>query len=167
MQRPILKDGIVVNVVEIDEDAAIMTKGQHKKLHSDEDAAYTVQLRAWREAVKARQGQVSAAMERLGLANMTLSAVKAKAAGEKLDAKAALLLSQILSMEAEIGAMHQSIAIIQSTPPPLKPKLIRAKRWFHDDDCEVGPAGGNIGDTWNGKGYERPAKAKADEKAVV
>lgn len=167
MQRPILKNGVVVNVIEIDEDTAIVTKAQHKRLQAGEEEAYATELKAWREAMTARQGEMSAAMEGLGLANMTLSAVKAKAASEKVDARAALALTQILSMEAEIEQMHQGIAELKSTPAPLKPRLIRAKRWFYDDDCEVGPAGGNIGHVWNGKGYERPAKAVSAEKAIV
>lgn len=165
MQLPLIEDGIVVNVIEIDDDTMIMTKDRHKELQAQEDAGYADRLAAWRKRSRACHGELNATMKRLGMANMTLSAVKIRAADEKQDAKAALLLRQILSMEADIEQHQRAVEIAQATPLPPKPRLVRAKRWFHPPECTVGPEGGNIGDRWDGKQYVRPEKAEAVKSA--
>ncbi len=165
MQRPLLKDGVVINVIEIDENTLVVCKAEHKQLQAEEDAAYTAQLEEWRAVIKARQGELGAASERLGMAKMTLSAMKVKVAEEKGDARAALALKQILSMEADVEQNEQAVMALHARPIPAKPKLVRSTRWIRPDDCEIGPAGGNIGDRWDGKQYVRPEKVLAEAAA--
>jgi hypothetical protein len=157
MQRPILKDGVVVNVVELDDDTMVTTKARHKELTAAEDAEYQAKIDEWRIAHGAHQAKITAAAEALAMARMTLGTVKAKADKEKNETKAAAALRQILTMEKDISAKEEDLAKIQGEPSPPKPVHKRGKRWFHPDGVEVGPAGGNIGDIWDGEKYVRPA----------
>jgi hypothetical protein len=161
MQRPILKDGVVVNVIEIGADTEIVSKKRHKQLTAEEDARYAIAAAEWRETAKAHEDEIRLAAEKLGLARMTVSALKVKAADENVDAKAALALKQILAEEEAVSKLEADLSAVSTRPLAPKPKLIRAKRWFHPEGLEVGPAGGNIGDIWNGQEYVRPAKDKA------
>lgn len=160
VQRPVLKDGVVVNVVEISDDTMIVTKDEHKQLMAKEDADYEQAAAEWRETVKGREAQIRDAAERLGLARMTVSALKVKAAEEDSDTKAAQALRRILAEEEAVTQLEAELARISAGPLPPKPKLIRGKRWFHRYGFDVGPAGGNIGDLWNGQEYVRPEKEK-------
>lgn len=170
-QLPILKDGVVVNVIEIDNETEIVTKDEHKRRAAEEMAAYETSLAEWREVIRGRQNEAHEALTKLQMAKMTLEAKKTTAAEEKTDAGAALALRQILSMEEEVKRHEKAVLDIEARPLPVKPKLVRRKRWFHPQGLEVGPAGGNIGDLWDGKTYSRPLKveessSKAEQPVV-
>lgn len=161
-QKPVLKDGKVVNVIEIDGETQVVTKDRHKEMIAAEDADYAQRLGAWRALVQQRHNTIQAATDELSLARATVSALKVTAGNEKDDRKAALALRQILSAEAGIAAIEQGIKVLRAEPLPEKPALVRPKRWFHPEGLEVGPAGGNIGDLWDGEKYTRPEKPQAD-----
>lgn len=167
-QRPILKNGVVINVIEIDDDTQIVTKAQHKQMLAEEAVDYEVRLATWREAIRDVQQQAADVIDQLAMARMTLSAMKTQAAGEKNDAKAAQALRQILAAEEDVKQREKAVSQAQAVAIPPKPRPASSKRYFHSDDVEVGPAGGNIGDLWDGKTYTRPEKvAPSDEKAAV
>lgn len=159
--RPIIKDGLVVNVVEIDDDCAIMTKAECRRQEAAELADYAARVAAWRERVALMRAEVDAAREKAGIAMATMSALKARAASEKSDAKVAALFRQASGMEQEVNTLVADVRSLQERPAPAKPRLVRGKRWFYPDGVEVGPPGGNIGDLWDGKSYTRPEKDKA------
>ena len=48
-QRPIIKDGVVVNVIELDEETDLVTAEQHQQMQSVEDDDYAQQVEAWEE----------------------------------------------------------------------------------------------------------------------
>lgn len=52
-------------------------------------------------------------------------------------------------------------AVLAEHALPAKPRLVRAARYVYPDGCEVGPAGGNIGDLWDGRSYRKPKKVIA------
>jgi hypothetical protein len=165
MQRPILKDRIVVNVIEIGEDTEIVTKSRHKELMAIEEADYARRAAAWRASVGERQLEVRQAAEKLTMAKMTLAAVKAQAGKAGVDATQ--LLKQILALDDEIAGHEKAVAELQAKPIQEKPRLDRGKRWFHPEGLEVGPAGGNIGDIWDGKAYTRPEKASREHEEAA
>lgn len=162
MQRPILKDGAVVNVIEIDENTKIVTKEEHKALAAAEDAEHEQRLGEWRAVIAERRREVNVASEALGMLKAMLKATKVNAEKAATDAEAARLLQQILALEKEVSEGEKAIAAMLTVPLPAKPKLVRAKRWFHPDGLEAGPAGGNIGDLWGGATYTRPEKLSSD-----
>jgi hypothetical protein len=156
MQLPVLKDGIVVNVIEIGEDTQIVTKARCKELIAIEDAEYAERIAAWREAVGELRKAHEDAAGALGMARMTVAAVKERARKVTGEAGAQEALRQILALEGDVTAHERKLAEIAARPMPEKPRLVRGKRWFHSDGLEVGPAGGNIGDRWDGVAYVRP-----------
>jgi Mg-chelatase subunit ChlI len=160
-QRPILKDGTVVNVIEIGDDTEIVSKAQCKQFMAEEDARYQKAAAAWRETVKVREDEIRDVAERLALARMTVNALKVKAAEEENDTKAAQAFRRVMAEEEAVTKLEAELASMSTRALPQKPRLIRAKRWFHPDGLEVGPAGGNIGDAWNGQEYVRPTTEKA------
>lgn len=166
-QKPILRDGKVVNVIEIDDATQIVTKALHKEMMAAEDADYAQRLESWRAQMKQRHNSVQATIEELTLARATVNALKMTASNEKDDRKAALALRQILSAEAGIAAMEQNVNALRAAPTPEKPTLARPRRWFHPEGLEVGPAGGNIGDLWDGQTYTRPVKEQPAEAEKV
>lgn len=167
MQRPIIKDGIVVNVIEIGDETEIVTKDRHKELMASEDAQYAEHFTSWRGQIRAHQDEIGTAAEKLSMARMTLAAMKTKAEGEKDGTRAVYTLNQILSLEKEIAGQEAAVKQLQERPVPPKPKLVRSKRWFHPEGLEVGPAGGNIGDIWNGQEYVRPVKPALEKAAEL
>ena len=51
-QRPIIKDGVVVNVIELDEETEVVTAEQHQQMQSVEDDNYAQAVEAWEEIIK-------------------------------------------------------------------------------------------------------------------
>lgn len=160
-QRPLLKDNIVINVIEIDDDTLIMTKAEHKELMAQEDAEYEAKAAEWRATIGSVRASIDAEVDKLTNARATLSAYKITAEAEPSPAKAGAMLKQILAMERGIIEQEKVVAEVGKTKVPEKPRLIRAKRWFRPDDVVVGEPGGNIGDVWDGKQYTRPEKGAA------
>jgi hypothetical protein len=158
MQRPILRDGVVVNVIELDDDTEIVTKARHKELCVAEDADYAAKLAAWRGQVTDIQKAFAEAVERLDMARATASALKVRAEDLQDGPQAGQVLKQILAVEKQIASHEASAAAQQAKTVPARPRLVRGKRWFHPEGLEAGPAGGNIGDLWDGKTYTRPEK---------
>lgn len=158
MQKTILKDNIVKNVIELDEDTIIVDKATHKKISIQEESEYQIQLETWNAIIEKRKSDIYIVSKDIGMANMTLAALKMHANTEEDDSKAALALRQILSLEVDISERERTLDAIKSGPFPAKPILIRGKRWFHPDGFEVGPDGGNIGDVWDGEKYNRSEK---------
>jgi dGTP triphosphohydrolase len=161
--RPIIKDGVVINVTVIDDDCAIMTKAECRKQEAAEKGAYEEQAKAWREQVMAMRAEVDAAQRNVGLARATLEAVKTRAATEKHASRKSAMLDQILALDGEVKAHLSILNDLAARPVPAKPRLTRGKRWFHADDVVVGPPGGDIGDSWDGSKYVKPS-AGADAK---
>jgi hypothetical protein len=155
-QRPLIKDGVVANVIEIDDDCEIMTKAECRKREAAEQADYEERAKAWRDQAAAMRAEVAAAQEAASMARATVEAVKGQAANEKNDRKAAQLLRQILALEDEAKAHAAAVDGLRARPMPPKPRLERPKRWFHPDGHTVGPPGGNIGDSFDGSKYIAP-----------
>jgi hypothetical protein len=160
-QRPVLKDGIVVNVIEIEDDTEVVSKDRCKQIRAEEDARYERAAAEWRGSVKEKEKEIREAGERLGLAKMTVSAMKVRAAQEKNDTLAAMAFRSAMAEEENAAKIEAEFAALRTQTLPPKPKLTRAKLWFHPEGLEIGPAGGNIGDMWNGQEYSRPTKEKA------
>jgi len=108
-QRPIIKDGVVVNVIELDEETAVVTAEQHQQMQSVEDDNYAQAVEAWEEIIKVNNG----------------------------------------------GALGRVPTQVDGGERPERPKLTRAKRWVVPDGHEVGPEGGNIGETWDGQAFTK------------
>ena len=150
---PLIKDGVVVNVVELDDDCACVTKAVHKEMSASEEADYRKRLDAWRQRGQARHEEIAAAKRKAFTALAVANALKLQARVERRgNGNADPFLRRIKEAEAWRG----KVAELQATPLPPKPKMIRTKRWFHPDDVIVGPSGGNIGDRWDGKRYIMP-----------
>lgn len=165
-QKPIIKDGIVINVIEIDETTQVVTKAQYKEAQVADEANYNRQLEIWRAEMRQRRANVEAALTELGMARATVAALKVTAGNETDDARAALILRQILVAERDIAAIEKNAKMLQTSPISPKPTTMRGKYWFHPDDMEIGPDGGNIGDVWNGEKYVQSATTKPnDQKA--
>lgn len=155
MQRPILKDGIVVNVVEIDEGTAIVTKAEHRQMSEAEEAEYANRLLIWQGAVKAAKTEISEVEVQLFM--VTGMAAAAKADARNANGGAAAHLDRILVAEAEVEAWQAKLVDAKAMPLPERPRLERALRWIYPEGCLIGPEGGQIGDSWNGIKYTRPA----------
>jgi len=51
-QRPIIKDGVVVNVIELDEETAVVTAEQHQQMQSVEDDTFAQAVEDWEKEGK-------------------------------------------------------------------------------------------------------------------
>lgn len=165
MQRPILKDGVVVNVVELKPGTYCCAKAELRELMAEEDAAYAAQLAAWRETVKGMQRDMNTALANLDNARQVAGAtqqrvMKARQSGKAKSADA--LLNSVLEAGEQVTAHEQRVAELAQRVPPEKPTFARPHRWVVPEGCEVGEPGGNIGDTWDGQRYVPPA-----DKTVV
>lgn len=160
MQLPLIKDGLVVNVVELEPETACVDKAKHKEMSAAEDAEHGRRMDEWRAIANAHTLEIEKARQQLLLAHSAALAVKTAAKETKPGAEKAAL-DRILFAENEVEQWRAKVAELQGRPLPPRPKMERAKRWFYPDGHEVGPEGGNIGDLWDGKTYTRPAKEKA------
>lgn len=159
-QRPIIRGDTVVNVVEIDDDCACMTKAEHKQMFEAEDADYAQRFAAWRALGQARHAEIQAAKQKAFMARGVAGGLRAHAEAEanKRHGNADAVMRRVRDAEKEAEDWRVKVNELESKPLPPKPKMVRAKRWFHPDDVIVGPAGGNIGDRWDGRKYTRPAQ---------
>jgi hypothetical protein len=163
-QRPLIKDGVVVNVIEIEDDTLPCTKARHKELAAIEQASYEAKFNAWRKVVMDHRQAILQARQAAFLAHGVLNALKVQAEAEKAKPKWKRLLpsaytSRISDAERQVADANRQIAELEALRLPEKPKPVRSKRWIHPDGHEVGARGGNIGDRWDGKKYTRPPKA--------
>lgn len=154
MQLPLIKDGLVVNVVELDPGTVCVDKGTHKRMGLEENTAYAGRAREWRAELDARQAAIADAEQQL-LAAATAAAV-VKNAARKASGDAAATLDRVLVAEAEVDAWVAKVAQMRMAAGPEKPAMVRAARWICPEGFYVGPAGGNIGDTWDGRAYTPP-----------
>jgi hypothetical protein len=158
MRLPIIKDGIVVNVIEIDEATAIVDKATHANLCASEEADYAQRYAEWQTQVAAVETAIAEARTQHFMASGIAVAVKTEAKGVDVESAPAML-DKLLVAEAEVEAWAAKIADMQAQPLPEKPKLIRTARWMYPEGHIVGPEGGEIGDSWNGNAYIKPVVA--------
>lgn len=161
MKLPILKDGIVVNVIAIDDDTQVVTKAQHKELCAKEDAEHETAMATWRKLMSERKAALDAIVTDITMGQMMLAAVKERASTEQNDGKVAALMREALKLETNIQGHQERLVAADRAELPTKPHLVRGMRWFHHEGLEAGPVGGEIGDVWDGKSYTRPVKAVA------
>ena len=76
---PLIKDGVVVNVVELDDDCACVTKAVHKEMSASEEADYRKRLDAWRQRGQARHEEIAAAKRKAFMALDVANALKVQA----------------------------------------------------------------------------------------
>lgn len=164
MQLPLIRDGIVVNVIEIDEDTISASKGDHKRLSAEENAEYEARASEWRAAINAHAEAIKAAEMQLFPARGAANAVKSDVRKSQGDAQKAL--NRVLVADAEVEAWEAKVADMRVQPLPSKPQMVRGKRWICPDDAFLGPAGGAIGDLWDGKAYSKPTAAEKAMAAV-
>jgi hypothetical protein len=163
VQRPLLKNGVVVNIIEIEDDTCICTKEEHKARTLEENSAYANRLAGWKGHMAKLKNQFDAAKGKLITARMTLAALEARRSDATDPKVATTFTTQINQAKDEVAAAQSALDQIQRAPLPQKPLMFRAKRWFHHEDgIQVGPAGGHIGDTWDGKKYIAPAGKTAN-----
>ncbi len=161
MQKPIIKGGVVVNVIEIDEDTEIVTKEALKLRQAEEAAEYSVANAEWQGVLKKRMAYIKEARDQAFMMQGVVNALRIQVEVEKRTKGKVLSqgkLDEAIS-EAEITV---SIANnLMAEPIPDKPAMKRSKMWFmpsHMEGCIVGPPGGNIGDLWDGTSYSKPPK---------
>jgi hypothetical protein len=165
-QRPLIKDGVVVNVIEIEDDTQCLRKADYKRLTAAEDADHEAQMAEWRATVAKRQADIAEARQSAFIAVGVVNALKVQQAAEAEKPRWKRLIpshfeSRITSAANQVRAAREKIAELEAQEMHPKPKLVRPKRWFHPDGLVVGPAGGNIGDRWDGKSFTRPEKKSA------
>lgn len=164
-QRPIIKNGKVVNVIEIDDDVQIVTKAEHKAALEVENAAHAADVSAWRAEITKMRDEVSEAHQKAALAMGAAEALKDQARKDKNAGKPPRLFDQILDLEAEAKAHAEEAGRLALRPKPPEPTRAHVRRWFHPLGLEVGPPGGSIGDTWDGRQYAPPpVEREASEK---
>lgn len=164
-QIPIIKGGIVVNVVELEDGTTPVLKAIHRARLAEEDADYQRRFTEWRKTVTDRQTQIADAKQKAFMASGIGNALRSKLAE---DAALPPRKRPVANMDAPIAAADADVKLwlsqvdsLMSAPLLPKPAPKRGKRWVYPDDCIVGPPGGNVGDTWNGKKYSTPPKEKA------
>lgn len=165
MRVPLIKDGVVINVTEMAEGCAAVTKAEHRAQMAREDAEYEEQAAIWRGKLAERQAALAEAKTQHFMAVGVAQALRGDAKkGLKGDA-AERALNTIVAAEDEVKAYADNIAEIEGQPLPERPRMKRAHRWIIPEGCEVGPEGGEIGDRWDGTVYSRPVVA-VDGKAA-
>lgn len=158
MQRTVIQNGVVVNVVEIGPETAVVSKARGKELAAEEERVYAGRLEEWRGVAAERKRQEEAAVAEIHARVAAREAIKVRADKEKDGIKAAGLLREMLALEKDIATKGAALIALRAREMPEKPRLVRASRWAHPEGCEVGPEGGNIGDLWDGVAYVRPEK---------
>jgi len=144
MQFPLIKDGIVVNVVEIDDATMCVSKAEHREMAAKEAADYTNRFNAWRREIVKRRDAISTAHTSHFMATGAAGVILAEARANAGDAAA--MLDRVLVANAEVEAWAAKVADMKAQALLEKPRMIRAARWIYPDDHVVGPAGGNIGE---------------------
>jgi hypothetical protein len=160
MQFPVLRDGVVVNVVEMSPDCIAGTKADVKHAMRAEDAEYQTQVAAWQEAVQAHRAEFDAANSVAERAAQAADFAKRKAAEGKGNAQQ--LLDHVLATDRTLQEHIANVQAIGARPLPSRPLMVRATRWMIPEGCVLGEPGGNIGETWDGKRYVRHEPLEAD-----
>lgn len=163
MHLPLLKDGIVVNVVELSEGTRLVSKSEHREISKADEASYEASANGWRTKKAERAEEIKQAETSLFMAKGMATSVKAEAKSGGGDAQKAL--NRVLLADAEVDAWTAKIADMKARPGPDRPKLVRTKCWIVPEGHVVGDPGGNIGDVWDGSQYIAPEGKRAREKA--
>lgn len=163
MQLPLIKDGVVVNVVEFEIGTICCSKADLKAMQVAEEAEYNARVDAWRAEVNAMQDEIRAAETQLAGARKV--ATEAKERAEKGKGDAQQLLRAVLNTDAEQKAWEENLASLRSHPLPARPTFVRPLRWIIPEGHEIGKAGGNIGDRWDGQAYVAPTSKTDPEPA--
>lgn len=159
MQYPLIKDGVVVNVVEVSESTLCLSKAEYKAMAAKDEAAYAEAVKAWRSALLIRRLEITEAETGLFMARGAAEVIKEQASGKKGKARDAL--DRVLSADGEVNAWEEKLAAARRAEFPAKPRLDRAPAWIVPEGHELGPVGGNIGDLWDGKAYSAPTEKAA------
>ncbi len=154
MQKPLIKDGIVVNIIEIGEHTLCVSKAEHKELEAQEMARYAADLVAWRNECQMHAKSIEEAKAGRFMAIGIVKAAKDAAKDSRIDPKHTL--DRILMLDSEVEAWEEKLSRLKALGLPPKPQIQRAKRWILPEGHEVGPEGGQIGDIWDGKTYVKP-----------
>ena len=111
---PLLKDG-VVNVIELDDDCACVTKAVHKEMSASEEADYRKRLDAWRQSGQARHEEIAAAKRKAFTALGVANALKVQARGESRgNGNADPFLRRILVADREAEAWRNKVAELRN-----------------------------------------------------
>ena len=76
---PLIKDGVVVTVIELDDDCACVTKAVHEGMSASEEADYRKRLDTWRQRGQAHHEEVAAAKRKAFMALGVANALKVQA----------------------------------------------------------------------------------------
>ncbi|WP_088347777.1 MULTISPECIES: hypothetical protein [Rhodomicrobium] len=155
MRLPVIKDGVVINVVEMDADTLCVDKATHQQMLADEDDGHRAALALWGADISERHAAIQQAKRNLFMASGFASAVKNQVREGKISGDGAL--TSVLTADAEVEAWQAKIADMKAQPLPERPILVRGRRWICPEGCILGPEGGQKGDIWTGEAYVRPA----------
>lgn len=167
MQRPLIENGKVVNVAEIESDTLVVSKVKHYEMLAKEDADYAARFEEWRELANKRGLEIGSSADEVALRIVMREGLKTVAQTEADDTKVANLFRQLTALEVDIAAREAALLDLRAQTLPERPKLVRRKRWFPINGYTVGPEGGNIGDLWDGKVYTRPEKVPEEANVDV
>ena len=160
MQIPLIKGGVVVNIVEIHEDTLQVTKLEYNEIAAREKEEHEVKMMQWRKSVEAQRDNISAAEASLALARKDAEAVRR--AAHKRNGDDSGHLDRVLISEGEVDAWREKVEGMRAQPIPPKPEFRRTKAWIVPDGHIVGPLGGNIDDIWDGEKYVSPKGKSRD-----
>lgn len=163
MQRPLIKDGLVVNVVEFEPGTICCSKPELKAMQAAEEAEYDKRAAAWREEAGKLAEEIREAETQLSAARKASNQAQELASAGK--GKADQLLKRVLETGGEVRAWEENLAALRARSLPARPTLVRPRRWIVPEGHSVGPAGGNIGDRWDGQAYIAPASKTDPEPA--
>jgi hypothetical protein len=163
MRVPVIKDGVVVNVIEMAPDTTAVTKAEHKDAMARERVEYEARAADWRKGVEAGRSVVKLAKQDLFMARGLERAARSGVAKSDLTGDAgAHAARQLLTLGNEAAAHQDNVERLEAAPLPPRPRLERARRWIVPEGCIVGPPGGEIGDTWDGVAYTKTRKVSKD-----
>lgn len=156
MQLPLIKDGVVVNVVEFEAGTVCCNKAELKEMQAVENANYEARAAEWRGVIQRQKDELIAAETQLEAAMAVAGHARRKAESMRDAGNSDQALKHVLTTGAEVDAWRENVAALRSRPLPTRPTLFRPVRWIVPEGHEIGAPGGNIGDTWDGKAYISP-----------